>query len=288
MRWLDFVFPQLSVMKRIPIRTFLALSDPACEPEFRRFLENRLRTPQDREEAERFCQRIQNIADIKHEAEELDPNLIIDYLDYQLSAEDQEQFESRLLSSDAHLAELADVYSILTHSLGQPIQISSETRSRLYAVGQRKPEPQPVENAEKPGPITPLPTPIRSKRVQESLDEWKWERLNRIKNIVVAALFLIACVFVWTNQDAIDRFTKKFRGEDRTAGFTDSVPVEAEPTPSVLDSVLWNESQAESLLYTQLESPEAVQEKTDPKPLTTEMIPPLFLKKPTEIRPAAF
>ena len=280
-------------MKRIPIRTFLALSDPACELEFRRFLENRLRTPQDREEAEFFCQRIRNIADIRHGADELDPNLIIDYFDYQLSAEDQEKFESLLLSSDAHLAELADVYSILTHSLGQPVQIPSDMRSQLYAVQQRKIEPLSVEsvncveNAEKTELIHSLPTQNRSRRVQESLDEWKWERLNRIKNIVVAALFLVVCVLVWNNQDAINRFTQKFRGEDRTAGFTDSIPVGTEPTPSVLDSVQWNESHAESLLYMQLETPEAVQEKIDPKPLTPEMLSPPFLKKPTEIRPAA-
>ena len=292
-------------MKRIPVRTFLALSDPACELTFRRFLENRLRTPQDHEEAELFCRRIRNIAayssqtaESESSLSELDPNFILDYLDYQLSAEEQEKFETLILSSDVHLAELADVYSILTHSLAQPIQIPSGMRVRLYEVGQKKIEPQPVEienvenienitGVEKQEPIPVLPTPIRSKRVQESLDEWKWERLNQIKNIVVAAVFLVICVLFWSNQDAINRFTKNFRGQDRTADFTDSLPVEVEQIPSVLDSVQWNESQTESLLYTQLESPETVQEKTDPKPPATNVVPPLFLKKSTDVRPVA-
>ncbi len=301
---------------KTPLRTLLALSDPECEPEFRDLLERRLRTPELREEAELLLQRIRRIVGLPLRApewvdgaEEIDPNLVANYLDHHLSLEEEEKFESFVLRSDVYLVELADLYRILTHSLGQPAKVPSGCRNRLYAIpktsapllseesGSTEEEPEieveppspPISAPHSAIPKTDLPS---RKRVQESLNEWKWERWNRLKNIVVLLFFLAMGLVVWGNRDAIERFAKSSQPEEK--GF-EIAPQELteDHAPSVLDTVQWNEAQEESLLYTQLESPESVLKKTEPNPIRSgekpsASVPPPFLKKRNEVRPAAF
>jgi len=254
---------------KISVRTLLALSDPACEPEFRSFLRNffekRTRTHEDREEAKRLIHRIQKITGIPLRAperidgsEELDPNEVAEYLDHKLSAEEESRFESLFLSSDVFLAELVDVSSFLNHSLGQVVGISDEIRTRLYDLRQKTPEPPPAEKAV----VHQYST---QKKLQEGLEEWKWERLNRLKNIIVLAIFLTAGLLVWSNQEAINQWMQKNPGPE-TADLLDSSCETVIPTQSVLESVEWNESQDNLPFSTKkLESTESVMKKTTPK-----------------------
>ena len=295
----------------ISVRTLLALSNPACEPEFRKLLEKRIRTRETREELERFTQRVRKISglplrspELVGGSEELDPNLVAEYLDHQLSAEEERHFESIFLSSDVFLAELVGVSSILTQSLGQAVEIPDKFRMRLYEIGQETPPTLPVATSVTTSPATStpvlmsVPTPpekdevheIREKYVQknlqESLDEWKWERRNRLKNIIVSLIFLVAGLYVWNHQDAINRFAQKFRTPEKTAGLYVSSGEITTPMQSVLESVEWDETPGGLPFYTQLEKPESVLEKTDPKPLNSPTLPPLFNEG--AIRPASY
>ncbi|MDR0338381.1 MAG: hypothetical protein LBI18_15005 [Planctomycetaceae bacterium] len=64
--------------------------------------------------------------------EELDPNLVAEYLDHQMPEDVQERFETYCLSSDKYLAEIASIHHILSNVLGEPAQTSRECRQYCY------------------------------------------------------------------------------------------------------------------------------------------------------------
>ena len=291
----------------ISVRTLLALSDPACEPGFRNLLEKRIRTGEDQEEVKRFIHRVQKIQGIPLRSpewidgrEELDPNCVAEYLDHKLSAEEESRFESLILSSDVFLAEVAGVSSILNHSLGQAVEIPDELRTRLYEIRRQEvlepvPEPIPAPASTAAGPLAPStektePEALRhyrvEKKLKESLEEWKWERLNHIKNIVVLSVFLSVGLLVWTNRDTINQFPFVREKQEPAETFPLSAShIEAVPPQTVLDSVEWKETEMGLPFYTKLESPESILKKTAPKPLHTPSVPAVF--QTNEIRPAA-
>lgn len=59
-------------------------------------------------------------------------NVISEYLDSTLPAEQVAEIERACLESDPHLAEAAACHQILTMVLGQPAEVSPELRSRIY------------------------------------------------------------------------------------------------------------------------------------------------------------
>lgn len=74
--------------------------------------------------------------------EELDPNLVAEYLDHQMPAELLERFETHCLSADKFLAEVASVHQILSCVLGEPARTSRECRLRCYDLYRTPSEPE--------------------------------------------------------------------------------------------------------------------------------------------------
>ena len=283
---------------KISVRTLIALSDPACEPEFRKLLEKRIPTRENQEELEQFIHRVRKIIGLPLRApelvdgsEELDPNIVAEYLDHQLSVEEESHFESLFLSSDVFLAELASISSILNQSLGQVVEISDEFRMRLYEIASQTPLPKPTSSfsPEKSEDQEKVCEKYAQKSLQECLEEWKWERLNHFKNIVVASIFLATALFVWSNPDMLHRFAQKFQTPESTVDLHVSSGETMIPIQSALESVEWNETPGGWPSYSQLEKPESILEKTDPKPLNSHLnppsLPPLF--SDSQIRPVS-
>jgi hypothetical protein len=123
---------------QLSLRTLLAFEDNIFDIEQHRQLE---RTIPNHEPAAQTLARIRNVIHNpkinvpgrnEQQEEELDPNIVAEYLDHQMTKEYQEQFENFCLSADKYLAEVASVHQIISNVLGEPARISRECRFRCY------------------------------------------------------------------------------------------------------------------------------------------------------------
>jgi hypothetical protein len=122
---------------QLSLRTLLAFEDNIFDTEQQRRLERIIPA---HEPSSQILARIRSVIRDPHISvpgrnnyqEELDPNIVAEYLDYQMSKEYQDQFENFCLASDKYLAELASVHQIISNVLGEPARISRECRFRCY------------------------------------------------------------------------------------------------------------------------------------------------------------
>ncbi|MFK7819688.1 MAG: hypothetical protein AB8G99_13295 [Planctomycetaceae bacterium] len=125
---------------RLTLRTLLAYLDDILEPAQAREIGRKV---QDAPVAKELITRIRDVVRkrrLKAPAVEgaesgLDPNVVAEYLDNQLSPAQVAQTERILLNSEIHLAETASAHQILTLVLGEPVEVLSDSRQRMYALG---------------------------------------------------------------------------------------------------------------------------------------------------------
>lgn len=128
---------------RLTLRTVLAYVDDQLEPIQAREIGARIA---ESKEASELVARIREVIRRRRTgAPELagpgsgpDPNLVADYLENVLPPAQVYELERLCQSSDVHLAEIAGCHKILTMVLGQPLEVSEQTKQRMYALGSRK------------------------------------------------------------------------------------------------------------------------------------------------------
>jgi hypothetical protein len=102
--------------------------------------------------------------------EELDPNIVAEYIDDEMQPDVQERFENFCLSSDKFLAEIASVHQILSGVLGEPARTSRECRLRCYKIVTKTSEPEEQKNENVPQPETPPKAPLETLPKTEHLE----------------------------------------------------------------------------------------------------------------------
>jgi len=137
---------------RLTLRTLLAYLDDLLEPAQAKELGAKI------QESEVAAELVMKIRDVIRKRRltapiisgpgcDLDANVVAEYLDNTLPPDGVTQLEQLCLESDVHLAEVAACHQILTLVLGEPIDINSHSRERMYALGSglilKSPEAEP-------------------------------------------------------------------------------------------------------------------------------------------------
>lgn len=150
---------------RLTLRTLLAYLDDVLEPHETREIGEKIA---ESEFASTLIKRIREVLRQRRiSAPELagpgsgpDPNVVAEYIDNVLPAANVSDFERLCLESNMHLAEVAASHQILTLVLGEPVEVSEETRARMHALGSVGPfrlsDVNP--NVSATPPTTPKPT----------------------------------------------------------------------------------------------------------------------------------
>jgi hypothetical protein len=149
---------------RLSLRTLLAFEDHIFDQEQHQQLE---RLIPKHDAASTMLNRIRStvrnprlgVPGLVDQREELDPNLVAEYLDHQMPDEIQERFETYCLSSDKYLAEIASIHHVLSNVLGEPARTSRDCRQRCYdlyrlpAIGNVSSEKREKEKTESDHPF---------------------------------------------------------------------------------------------------------------------------------------
>ena len=300
-----FTHFSLFISVSISLRSLLVYAETTGDSELRRLVERRL---SEFPEARLVLERIRAVASALLRApglvevrakddsgtsfqDELDPNLVAEYLDHQLSHEDERNFETVCFSSDVYLAEVVCVNSLLSNVIVHPANTTMKIRAKLYRISnvsrfstntdQNEPDeendslPNVDESSNYVFPETPqvvLHNPVSTdnatnsdkKKVRESLDEWKQKRSSRLRNAIIIITFLVVSVCVWRYSEQIRQFDfVKNRGE---AVISESTGSQLEAAPLFQETVGltdW-ENSPDNYLYENLESPEMVLKNADP------------------------
>jgi hypothetical protein len=128
---------------RLTLRTLLAYLDDLLEPGQSREIGEKI---SESGYASSLVDRIREVMrrrrltapDPKSPNSGLDTNSVAEYLDNTLEPEAVADVEKVCLDSDVHLAEVAASHQILTLVLGEPVDVPTRTRERMYALGPSK------------------------------------------------------------------------------------------------------------------------------------------------------
>ncbi len=137
---------------RLTLRTLLAYMDDTLEPSEARDLGRKVKESefaQDLMERIRKVVRSRRLAAPSPQSRRVDANLVAEYLDNVLDAEELRRFEAACLKSDEELAEVAACHQILT-LLGQPAHLDTGLKQRLYGLVSERIGVAPVEVPEGP------------------------------------------------------------------------------------------------------------------------------------------
>lgn len=132
---------------RLTLRTLLAYLDDILEPSQTREIGSKI---SESGYASALVNRIREVMrrrrltapDPSGPGSGLDPNKVAEYLDNTLPPDAVADVEKVCLDSDVHLAEVAASHQILTIVLGEPVEVPSKTRERMYALGSTSNAPQ--------------------------------------------------------------------------------------------------------------------------------------------------
>jgi hypothetical protein len=202
---------------RLTLRTLLAYIDNILEPADAKEIESKV---SESEFATNLMHRMRDVTrrlrlgapKLEGRGMALDPNTVAEYLDNTLASERVPEFEKICLESDMHLAEVASAHQILTLVLGEPAEINTPLRERMYALGStvaqptpkpsdtpvpsRTPAPStssPVAATVTPPPLASVELPSKSKpEIPDYLREPPMPRRSRGR--LVAALLMMALV----------------------------------------------------------------------------------------------
>ena len=127
-------------MMRLTLRTLIAYLDDELQPDQAKEIGQKLT---ESSYATALVDRIKEVMrrrrlsapELYGKGSGLDPNLVAEYLDSELTPAEVVDVEKICLDSDMHLAEVAACHQILTLVLGDPVEVRQETRARMYGLG---------------------------------------------------------------------------------------------------------------------------------------------------------
>ena len=150
---------------RLTLRTLLAYLDDILAPEHAREIGRKVA---ESAPATSLVNRIREVMrrrrltapDLDGAQQGLSPNVVAEYLDNTLEPDGVADVERVCLESDVHLAEAAACHQVLTLVLGDPVEVTQDSRERMYLLGPvvESSQLQTPSVAERP-PESPKPQP---------------------------------------------------------------------------------------------------------------------------------
>lgn len=219
--------PSSEIAVRLTLRTLLAYLDDTLPPPQLSQISQQIN---ESEVAQELMQRIQAVLQDRRlttpslagPGAKLDPNTVADYLDNTLTGDQLADVEQFLLDSDLYLAEAAACHQILTLFLGQPINVPTLARKRMYGVGKQGAVGATASTAkDKTRPISAEMDD--GEEGEEEYGELDKRRLGAL--VAVVGLAVLICLAVWQLwPHGIAKPTDMFAANTNTTGPEDKSP----------------------------------------------------------------